>query len=795
MCFDLTILTIYFGYSESKHKEFAHIYESSVEITPSKFISDSIKIFKRSVDGKWKIYYVKRKIHLETIDRMLKDPSGWPSSVKTFIDIPSCIHRMIRLSEIPLKEFFPNIINFDEEYQAPPWLDNIVNTKRFSTYTSSAKSEKRREVIQIDEVSRISHWSDEESEYSEFTWMERANQWKHFFHRSEEKLEIYTNYGRWEIDIHPYNLSAVLYVLAWKISNVSRTSRELKKIYGKMKENMRNLEVTHTETRKYSIKVLEYLKDPANSDKEIRNLFIFFYNIAIVCEDIFSFREIQFSHGIIQKKTYIEDHPSKENTHFIDLEFSRSTTTPIQLTSTMILLEKRYKHPMANEYSIDFDEKVTKLRISSSYLRKIQILYTPHLLVTKRYGKHVMPGTVLYPLLTWHYLFGDTEDIKFVFLIFFCFIKQYSGLRKISSIPTSKVHSYFHFFLRRFPDYYMESEYLKYFQEPYHDLHGLQFGPSIKTSKKRKRDFGILHINKDEDVLNGFDIHSMNGYTALDSFISMKEQNTAIPVLLYCELRDIFQTLQIHEREQFINLNNYLFKYKNIPDEPFIFIGTLEILEEIYLFSISKFVEKEYFMSIWTRIKWFSSKNRVSSSSVHQIPDVGKFNDTQKQTHLIRYTMNEKDLSTLKDQRNISENDIYRIFHFFKAGELLIRYPVKFLYSTISTFCHMKEDINIISEDGYPYRGQVKKFIEFERIPSDTCFSRTQYPDIVLDDRRKRKNHKLSEVFPILNIEKREGRALSRDNVNEEITPAVDCDKNLFQTIILDCCSDVYIDF
>ncbi len=777
----------HFTYSTSTHHKFTKFYEEKIgikNITRSKNVKASIQIFKFK-DNKWIFSWVKQKEHLFSINSLLNDEKSWKETVNSFSDIPSPIFRAIRVNDLNFQTIFPNLIQFDEEYQTPFWLENLFNTKRFSVYITSMMNSARRKIEKIEPIviKTIEKETDDDiyeneissSEYSEFSCIENGGVWKQFFLSSNARVELMNLSGIKCINIHPYTLSSVIYSLAWKINkeNLLETYHEISK---KLKQNTRtNINSNEIDIIVYELK--EYLKGNELINIEIRNLFIHFEKICYICEHIVSFKEIRFRHTKILKIENLDN-------DLVELTFKRSDVSPIQMTSTMMLLKRKYLNIESENYSVSFTNEKCTMLLTKKYFKKIQLTYTPHLLMTKRYGKNSPVTAIFYPLITWQYLYGDDEDIKFAFLTFLNFIKQYSTTRKINSIPKVEIHQYFHYMLRRFPPEHQKGDFVKLFSESYNDLKGLHFGPSTATKKKRKRICGKLEIDFKENVLTGFNEHTLNIYTGLDSFIGIKEGNTAITIGLYCELSSIFQKLESKTRNLFINLSEFLFSFQTLPKEKYIFIKKKIILEELYLFSISEFITNSMFWVIFTRIKYFSSECRISSLTTHSIPQLENFNKISKQKHLKIWKISEDDQKYLKEVRSISINDIHRVFYFFKAAELIIRYPVKFHYGAVSTFCYLPEETSIISAEGVPYRGQIEHFVEFENILPSTCYSRNNPPNLILSKEKKKKIY-LLDVFPILEIEKVEGRSISRDNFHNELPPIVDSEINFFQTIIL----------
>lgn len=526
-----------------------------------------------------------------------------------------------------------------------------------------------------------------------------------------------------------------------------------------------------------------YLKGTIHVSNEIRNLFIHFDNIGYVSENIVSFREIKFRNVKYTSKTYVD-----ENT--VILKFPRSIVSPIQLTSTMLLLNKRYANRFSENYVISYSSTECILEIHKEYFRKVQLIYVPHLLMTHRYGKDMQITATLYPLITWIYLYGDDDDMRLCFLTFLSLVKQYSGGKKIVSRSKNSVHRLFHVMLRRLAPEHQSDCFVTLFRTPYNEIDNLHFGPSSYTQRKRKRDNGMLDILPEEEFFTGFNIHTHNIYTGLDAFISLKEKQTVITRNIYFDLASTFQKLDPSVRKAFPHLDYFLFERQFITDERYFFINDQRTLEEIYLFSMSKHVSDENFLNIFTRLKYVPKASRISSLTTHLIPQMDNFNNISEQRHLKTYTLSEEDKEYLLEERKVTLNDIQRLFYFFKAVECIVRYPVKFHFGAISTFCWMKEEVSILSLGGAPYRGQVYNMVEFETIPVSVCNSRKNPPNIVITE-HKRQKQKLLEVFPILDVEKTEGRSLSRDNQHDELPPIIDSDPNFFQTIILKPCTFV----
>ncbi len=821
----------HFSFHDSKHAEFARRYLakcSRCAKVRDRAREDTVTVYRFSTDDtRWQRVHVRQTDHKRIVDEIIEDAS-WRNSVLTPHQIPVSIHRLARRV---LPTLFPQMRQMDPERQPPEYIEGVLNSRRYVQYAQSLKGRDPMEMGGLDAcvaADEDNDWNDPECQTttstvnSEFSSTSPAKQLLFLNDASTTELRVDDSIAN--LPFCPYAISATVFTMAFCLCDAEGRNSVLEH-YCHIRSYLadatqRNVDLPDQPSAIVARRICKVLlqrsdtlqdlfdisedAEPLLDEKqleslptlqEISNTLDFFHDIRALIDDSVHCRRLSF--GIV---------PIHERIGLNQFLILREHASPSEMYASILMLCAKYLPNV--EFRMSFDSEHICVALTQSTLQRVQRLVIPHMIATRKFVNAIRPKTILYPLLTWNYLYGDDESIAYCMQTLLCYVRQlktYPNPSKTDMHPSQRL---FHALIAR-----MFEDLDTLFSAPFMRFEHLKFGLSKRTTRKRLRapvrpnepcDEVFNRLGNDTtDRLFGFHAKTKNIYTALEAYIRMDENCLSISEEALYELSEILNRNHLTCQLNFPALTQWVFNHYEtcghvrLPDRDLLVeVPDVEISDELYHLCATTLVSQSAFERIFFGmhhcVRGYRLEDfKVSKISTRRAANSDTVKQVERQPHLRK--MEWKDFQPERTKMCLEQSQVEQIFQFFRTGEQIAKYPAED-FTLVQLREHIATEAReplIEPKTGLPYRGDVTQISEFEQEAYDAsqCVDPENPPNItVTNDCLGLFDSFVKVVLPSPELKLSECVTF---NHSEELPPVVDFHPDFLHTLTTNPCTYV----
>ncbi len=819
----------YFSFHDTRQASFAARYNRLLEQTtpPSarERIHDCCSVYLYEAERcHWKVLYVRPREHDAIVDSILRDKT-WRHSIHTEHQIPAAIFRACRTH---CRELFPQLYVIDEEHQPPFYLEDTMNSRRYvnylRTYSAPACHEMgvnesiRQHVAGLpgadwDDTDAVSNATSSTAQ-SEFTNVAQTR--KLLFLCDESSIELRFAHRVVRLDCCPYALSATLFVLAQRLETDEQTLQQLYFLLsGCLERESTRAEIQGSYLALVVRRLISVLlalagltpesevegepeeeEDPTlPTTREIRNLLTFFADVRVILERSVFFKDISFA--IVPVK--------RRDSH--QLVISRAHASPTEVYAGIIILCAKYL-PGA-ELLVGFDSDETVISMDTSTMRRMHQCVIPHMIATRKFINPIRSKTILYPLLTWNYLYGDDESVLFTMRILLCYIVDMHYYANPIMLSFQPCYRLFHRIIARLMPH-LDSM----FTAPFLNFDELKFGLTQRARVKRLRSSTaktMPSLGSDEsDTLYGFHYFAKNIYTALDAYLRMSENRLVLSAVGF---RALVTALLNHKEVNSLAVNfplvwEWINDHETVTrvcvssSDEYVPIGSVELADQLYHLCATSALDDKTFQYVFMGVRhlYWARRWQVTDFRPTQV-DMQGVSDTHKRIEL-QPQLQRRDWDTEyapeRTAMNLERESVEQTFAFFRYIEHIAKYPFRqFTVNQVRQHVRVEEYNTLFeSKSALPYRGNVQSIEDFEQETYDAsmCIDADRAPNVTVHrDSKTGKLTGLLDSFVKLCIGDtlRKVTDCVRYAHSEELPPVADFHPDFIPTILTNPCIKV----